>query len=589
MSLRCYIGFGVFCIICLSCFSSIRDHSPAKPNILIILADDMGYGDLSSQGNPYMSTPNLDFLANHSVNFKNFYVSPVCAPTRASLLTGLYHQKVSVQSVTNGYETIDPRVETLANFLKSENYRTAIFGKWHLGEYFPHHPNTMGFDEFIGFRSGHAEDYYDPVLEKNGETIATEGYITDVLTDESIRFMTEQDSPFLCYLAYNAPHTPLPIDSSYFTSFLEKGLDERTARVYGMITNMDENIGRIMEKLEEHGLLDETVILFMSDNGPISGWQVPQEEMRYNGGLRDQKFTVYEGGIRTACFWYWKDQWRPVLTESVGAHIDVFPTICDLLGVEPEADFDGISLMPILSGEDKVISRTFFQKYDLNSLGSDEPFPGGMIRRGDWKMVNGAEIYNLQADPGESQNLADEFPDTLDILTDAYLAWWNSVIAATSLEKEVIQIGHEKENPVFLQPHHGMASEEIRFEGKRGLLGERIGFHPSGVDHDWLTGWSSDRASVTWNVNCLVEGEYHIGIQYRTDPNMGQPIEFVISLDGEEQNPPISIVSETEDWNEQYGPSFHLTKGIHQFDLRLVSPTNPAAQIKVKSLIIKKN
>ncbi|GAB4406982.1 MAG: hypothetical protein OHK0039_09140 [Bacteroidia bacterium] len=187
------------------------DTAP-QPNILLILVDDLGYGDLSLTGNPHLSTPHLDQLGKESAQFRHFYVSPVCAPTRASLLTGRYHHRAGVRSVTNGFETMVPDEETLAELLAAQGYRTGIFGKWHLGEYYPSLPQAQGFDTFVGFRTGHTDVYEDAVLEKNGAPYPTRGHITRALTDEALAFMAAP-GPFFCYLAYNAPHTPLIIDT----------------------------------------------------------------------------------------------------------------------------------------------------------------------------------------------------------------------------------------------------------------------------------------------------------------------------------------------------------------------------------------
>ena len=306
-SLRFFLLIFCFLLLCCSGERETFNTSIDQPNLLLILVDDMGYGDLSSAGNPDVKTPYLDTLAKNSVRFKHFYVSPVCAPTRASLLTGRYPQRAGVYSVTNGYESMAPEAVTLGELLQPLGYKTGLFGKWHLGEYYPMTPAAQGFDEFIGFRTGHHADYYDPILEHNGKDQAYQGYITDLLTEEAFTFMEKAESPFFCYLSLNAPHTPLQIDSSYYISFLEKGLNERTARVYGMMENIDENVGKLLDQLEKIDKLRETIVIFMSDNGPINGWRVPQEKMRYNAGLRDQKFTIYEGGIRTQCFWHWPE------------------------------------------------------------------------------------------------------------------------------------------------------------------------------------------------------------------------------------------------------------------------------------------
>ena len=253
-----------------------QNTDSTSPNILLILTDDMGYGDVGISGNTIIKTPNLDKLGARSVRFRNFYVSPVCAPTRASLLTGRYHQRTGVRSVTNGYETMDPDEITIAEILKEHNYRTGIFGKWHLGEYYPSVPNAQGFDEYLGFRTGHTDFYFDPTLEHNGQPVELSGHITEILSINALEFMTEESQkPFFCYLAYNAPHTPLQVDSSWWDPYASLGIKERNARIYGMVEQLDSSIGGIIDSLNKKGLLDNTIVIFMSDNGPINGWKVP--------------------------------------------------------------------------------------------------------------------------------------------------------------------------------------------------------------------------------------------------------------------------------------------------------------------------
>ncbi|NJN26320.1 MAG: arylsulfatase [Cyclobacteriaceae bacterium] len=386
---------------------------PTFPNILIVLTDDMGYGDYGSAGNPHLQTTHLDELAGESVKFKYFYVSPVCAPTRASLLTGKYHQKVGVRSVLNGFETMDPGANSLAEILSAKGYTTGIFGKWHLGENYPSVPNAQGFDEYFGFRTGHTENYFDPILEHNGKMEQTRGYITDVLTDKAIEFISNQKTPIFCYLAYNAPHTPLQIDSAYYRHFLEKGLPLQTAKVYGMIENIDENLGRLFQAINDNSLMDNTIIIFMSDNGPLTGGWKNTDELRYNVGLRNQKYSVYEGGIRTQCFWKWEGKWFPAYdTISLAAHIDVVPTLLDIIGSGNVADFDGVSLKNQLEGQpNSKDERSYFENFHLSTLRDLAPYPGGAAIRQRWKMVNGDELYHLASDPGEKHNLAEEFPE----------------------------------------------------------------------------------------------------------------------------------------------------------------------------------
>lgn len=564
---------------------------PERPNILLILVDDLGYGDISIAGNPLISTPNLDQLANTGISFSNFYVSPVCAPTRASLLTGKYHQHTGVQSVTNGYETIDPEEITLAEIVKEAGYRTAIFGKWHLGEYYPSLPGQQGFDQFLGFKTGHTDQYFNATLDTNEEPVKTKGYITDVLTDRALDFMSSQEpSPFFCYLSYNAPHTPLQVDSQYFITFLDQGLDERSSRVYGMVKNLDDNVGRMINRLAELNLTKSTIILFMSDNGPISGWQIPQEKMRFNAGLRDQKFTVYEGGIRTQCFWSWENHWPQNKTlDVVAGHIDVVPTIADVLDIKSDdkIKWDGISLLPLIRGDDEALDRFFYQKFDLATLGTTEPYPGAMVRREAWKLVNGNELYNLSEDPGETKNRANGHPGKLEELKKAYENWWHEMIKETDLRRKPVEVGYLESPSIYLQPHHGLVIGNLKFEGKRGLTGELLGFHPRGVDGDWVVNWVQKGDRISWDITVVRTGVFEIGIlgsgwnaQSLNQISLLLDDDFIEITDHLDDNP-------AADHSNILLNTVTIEEGIHQIGLQ-VKGSLPDPNVKLVSLSLKR-
>lgn len=574
----------------LICYACTPSSEPQSPNILLILTDDMGYGDVAMAGNPYLNTPNLDRLAGSGTQFTHFYVSSVCAPTRASLLTGRYHQRTHVRSVTNGYETINPSEKTIAEYLKPRGYRTAIFGKWHLGEYFPSLPNAQGFDEYLGFRTGHTADYYDPVLEHNGRPESRPGHITEVLTDEALNFMqADQSAPFFCYLAYNAPHTPLQVDSSWWQPYAAKGLEERTARIYGMVEQIDHNIGRILERLTEKNLLEETIIIFMSDNGPISGWRVPQEKMRYNAGLRDQKFTIYDGGIRTQSYWSWAGRWPEAQSTAVpAAHIDVLPTLLDITGIAPNANdkaIDGMSLSPLLEGEtDSLPERIIFQNYALSTLSNTDPYPGGIARRGPWKMVNGEQLYHLEKDPGETQDLANQEPGIFKALSDAYQLWWDGILQEHDLQASPVPLGYPEADSVAIQPHHGKVQGGLIFLGRKGLLGDRIAAHPTGVDGDWLSNWQTAGDRATWPVEFVRPGTFELGIQARYQ-KIEEPIELQVLMGSESITQQLPAVPRAESWAYYPLGRLEIAKGSDSLSL-VLSNNLSSSNLEVKELVV---
>ncbi len=308
--------------------SAAQAQSPQRrPNVLLIMSDDQGYGDLSLHGNPYLSTPNLDKLGRQGVQFSRFYVSPVCAPTRASLLTGRYHLRSGVHGVTTGRETMRTNEVTLAEALRPAGYRTGLVGKWHLGENYPNVPHAQGFDQFTGFRTGHWTEYWDSPLERNGKPFTSKGYIADFFTDEAIRFVEDNATrPFFLYLAYNTPHAPYLAPQKNWEQFQNKGLAPQVAAVYSMVANLDENIGRLMQTLDRLQIADNTVVMFLTDNGPNG--------QRYNAGLRAAKGSVYEGGVRAPFFLRWPQglEGGRKIDRLAGA-IDVLPTVLDLCEV----------------------------------------------------------------------------------------------------------------------------------------------------------------------------------------------------------------------------------------------------------------
>lgn len=269
-----------------------------KPNIIIFLADDMGWGDINANGNPQIDTPVLNRLKSESLSFDRFYVSPLSAPTRAEMLTGRYFLRTGTSWVTNGYENMRSDEVTFAEIFKENGYATGCFGKWHNGGYYLQHPNRKGFEEYVGFLAGHLGYYYNATYYQNDEEIKSEGYSTDYFTEKAIDFIERSRlKPFICYLPYNIPHSPFQVPEKYFLKYLESGLDSTLSAIYGMVENMDENIGKVLQKLEMLNLVDNTIIIFLSDNGPNTD--------RYNGGMKGRKGSVDEGGVRVPFYIKW--------------------------------------------------------------------------------------------------------------------------------------------------------------------------------------------------------------------------------------------------------------------------------------------
>ncbi|MGB5317726.1 sulfatase-like hydrolase/transferase, partial [Eudoraea sp.] len=308
-----YFTLLLFLIFQFSCQEQTKEDilTPRKPNIILIMADDQGWGDLESSGNKNIKTPNIDLLSKEGVSFENFYVQPVCSPTRAELLTGIQFPKLGVYDTSAGGERMNLGPPTLAEILKDEGYATAAYGKWHNGMQPPYHPNSRGFDDYYGFTSGHWGNYFSPMLEHNGKLVTGNGFLVDDLTNRGLNFIeNNKDQPFFLYLPFNTPHSPMQVPDEYWHQF--KNIDlvakyqgseeeniEFTKAALAMVANIDDNVGRVLKKIDELALADNTIIIYLTDNGPNS--------FRYNGGMRGRKGSVDEGGVRSPLFIRWKN------------------------------------------------------------------------------------------------------------------------------------------------------------------------------------------------------------------------------------------------------------------------------------------
>lgn len=429
----------------------------SRPNVLLIITDDMAYGDLSCHGNPVLATPHLDALHAQSLRLTHFHVSPVCAPTRASLMTGRYNYRTGVTDTFLGRAMMHPEEVTAAELLRDSGYRTGIFGKWHLGDNYPMRPLDQGFEEALVHNGGGigqpsdppGNSYFDPVLQHNGRPEPHTGYCTDIFAQAAIDFIGREDPrPFFAYVAMNAPHSPLTVEERYAAPFLQAGLDERVARTYGMIVNIDENIGRMMTFLDSQGLAGNTLLIFLTDNGPCGS----QGPARFNCGLRDRKGSVYDGGIRVPCFMRWPDGFAGGHdVDSATAHIDLLPTILDACGIERPAApaMDGLTLFPMLTGEkDALPERYLFFQWHRGDV--PERYNNCAVRGPRFKLVNGRELYDMHNDPEESQDLAADNPDLVAQMRSAYERWFDDVGSTRGYAPPRIHIGTPHENPVIL-------------------------------------------------------------------------------------------------------------------------------------------
>ena len=465
---------GALLVLVGLCASSPADAAPARPNVVLVMTDDQGWGGVCVHGNAAIRTPNLDRLAREGVRFARFYAGPVCTPTRASLMTGRYHLRTRAIDTYRGRAILHPDEVTLAETLSAAGYRTGIFGKWHLGDHHPSRPVDQGFGEaLVHWGGGIAQpadppggnSYFDPWLEHNGKLVRTAGYCSDVYTDAAIRFIDDaaakvtgpEAPPFFVYLAFNAPHDPLQVADDLVRPYREAGLDEQTAKVYAMVENVDANVGRLLARLAERGLADDTLVIFLTDNGPAG--------RRYNGGFRGAKGSVYEGGIRVPCFARWPAGFaggRAV--ERVAAHLDLFPTILAACGVTPPAGvtLDGASLLPLLrDSRAEWPDRTLYFQWHRGDAPDHGRACAAVTDR--YKLVQPAgveegpapvdppwELYDIMADAGEQNDLSKSNRDIVAAMRARYDTWFADVTATRGYDPVRVTLGTPAEDPVLL-------------------------------------------------------------------------------------------------------------------------------------------
>ena len=508
-------------ILLLSLPLLLTGQAVDTPNIVLIITDDQGYGDLGITGNHHVKSPVLDELASASLRFNNFYVSPVCAPTRASLLTGRYSLRTGIRDTYNGGAIMAGNEETLAELLKKGNYKSGIFGKWHLGDNYPSRPTDQGFDESLVHLSGgmgqvgdfttwFAKDrsYFDPVLWHNNKKKKYEGYCSDIFADNAIEFIEKNKAEkFFCYLSFNAPHTPLQVPDKYYqmykeidpsAGFEDNGMplpvmsekDKEDARkVYAMVSNIDDNIGKLLNKLENLDLTENTLVIFMTDNGP--------QQLRYVAGMKGSKGSVYRGGVRVPFYLKYPKKFEGNRDIDIAtAHIDILPTLAEIcnLPLPDKRKIDGKSLVPLLEGkstawEERPLFFYWSRKYP-------ELYNGMALQKGKNKLVayadyNAAitdfEFYDLEKDPYELHNIIDYKKEQAKMLKNEMSEWHKELVQSINIIKpQRIVIGAENENPIFLNRNDA--------SGARGI-------------------WDQEEVHGKWQVK-VIEGIYNVRFRF---------------------------------------------------------------------------
>lgn len=501
--LGCLIPMKLVCILLGAWLGVVAASAAAakRPNVVVLLADDAGWGDFSHSGNTQVRTPNVDSIAQRGASLDRFYVGAVCAPTRAEFLTGRYHPRGGVRGVSTGQERLNLDERTLADAFKAAGYATGAFGKWHNGSQWPYHPNARGFDEYCGFTSGHWGEYFDPPLERNGVPERGRGYVADLFATRAIEFIERnQARPFFCYLPFNTPHSPWAVPESYWNRFKDKTLTLRgtdqgreqldeTRCALAMVENLDDNVGRVLRRLDELGLADDTIVVFFSDNGPNGH--------RWNGGMKGVKGTTDEGGVRSVCFVRWLGggiRGGTVVRQIAGA-IDLTPTLLAMAGVAPAAGagvFDGRDLSPLLLGQNPGAwaDRLIFS-HQSGRLS---------VRSQRHRLDSEGRLYDLETDPGQLTNVAADLPQVAATLGRAVAAWRAEVLPGKGDDRP-FTVGYREFPRTPLPARDGVSAG--------GILRSAPAPNCS-----YFVNWRALEDRIRWDVEVKETGSYEVEIEY---------------------------------------------------------------------------
>ncbi len=471
-----------------------------KPNIVIILSDDQGWGDLGFNGNTSVSTPNIDKLAKDGIIMNNFYVNSVCSPTRAELLTGRYHVRGGVSSTSTGKERLDLDETTMAEVFKKAGYKTAAYGKWHNGGQGPYHPNSRGFDDFYGFCSGHWGNYFDPILEHNGEITKGKSFLTDDLTDHGLEFIEKnKNTPFLLYLPYNTPHSPMQVPDKWWNKYVDKEITQsgtdaskeeinHTRAALAMSENIDWNVGRVLQKLEDLNLAENTIVIYFSDNGPNGN--------RWNGGMKGIKGSTDEGGVRSPMIVRWKGTLAASQKiENIGAVIDMLPTLVDLANIKNESKkpLDGISLKPLLFNPKNAWPDRILYQYWQNKLS---------LRTQTYRLSDKDELYNMESDPKQLVDISKTNTSVFLKVKKAKDDWTKNVLSELpKIDERPFIIGHKNLKNTILPAGEAIGTGNVK----------RSSIHPN---DSFLTNWVALDDKIYWDVEVAEDGVFEVEVYY---------------------------------------------------------------------------
>ncbi len=484
----------------------------SRPNVVVILADDQGWGDLSVHGNVNLKTPNIDSLARDGALFDRFFVCAVCAPTRAEFLTGRYHSRGGVRGVSTGQERLNVDEKTIGDTFKAAGYATGAYGKWHNGTQYPYHPNARGFDDYYGFCSGHWGNYFDPILEHNGKIVRGKGFIIDDLTDHALEFISKnRNQPFFCYLPYNTPHSPFQVPDKFYARFSDGPIQmrnrdpkmeqlDKTRCVLAMCENIDWNVGRVLRQLDKLKLTDNTIVIYFSDNGPNS-W-------RWNDGMKGRKGSTDEGGNRVPCLVRWPGHIKPgIKIPQIAGAIDLLPTLADIAGIPIVGNkpLDGVSIKPLLLRETNNWPDRMIFSHQRGRVS---------VRTQRYRLDHTGKLFDITIDPGQYQDISKKKPKVASKLREAVARWKKEVLPKSPKDDRPFTVGYPDFPTTILPARDGIAHGNVQ----RSARAPNCSF---------FTNWVSTGDKITWDIEVANSGNYQAVIYYTCKKeNTGSTVEL---------------------------------------------------------------
>jgi arylsulfatase A-like enzyme len=488
--------------------ASIETADTERPNVVVFLSDDQGWGDFSINGNQNLSTPNIDGLAAGGASFDRFYVCPVCSPTRAEFLTGRYYPRGGVYSTSAGGERLNTDVKTIADAFRSAGYATAAFGKWHNGMQYPYHPCGRGFDLFYGFCSGHWGNYFDPIVEQNGRLVKGDGFLVDDCTERAMQFMDKsvsEDKPFFVYLPYNTPHSPMQVPEQFYKPFANAKLIDRatqpekedlahTRAALAMCENIDWNVGRVLKKLDAMALSDNTIVVYFCDNGPNGD--------RFNGGMKGRKGSTDEGGVRSPLFVRWpKRIAAKTKVAPISSAVDIMPTLMEMAGIDsnPTKPLDGMSLQPLLIPDSNKAKQEAWPDRILFSYWNKKL----SVRNQRFRLDHKGKLFDMVNDPKQTTPVNDSHAEVAAELSMAGKKWLEDVnpIDRDAPPERPFPVGHPDFSVTQLPARDAVTTGNIKRSNK----------YPN---CSYFSNWTSTDDMIQWPVEVIQEGEFKVTLYY---------------------------------------------------------------------------